>query len=465
MGTIEDELAATGVPMALPGDADWDEARRVWNAAVDRHPRAVMRCRDVDDVRSALAVVRRNGAPLAIRGGGHGFAGYATCDDGVVLDLAALRQLEPAELDAGDGAPVRVARLGPGLRWGEVTDTLAEHGLAAVGGHVSGVGVPGLLLGGGVGWLARRHGLACDNLVEATVVTADGEVVRAAADEHADLFWGLRGGGGNFGVVTSFTVRVHELSAVYAGLMLFPRAAVREVLAAVGRLNAEGGPDLGILAALVTAPPEPFVPEELQGRPCVLLGVLWIGPLEEGPERVAALRAAGPAVDLVAEGPFAVLQHLFDGFNGSVGFHMRSHLLGELSAEAIRTLIDETDDLPPGLSSVLLVPLGGAVAEVAVDATAFRGRLAAYNVEIAGAWAPGASPGDEGREAATAWAERCWRAMVPFAVGAEINHVVDEGPERVREAYGEETFARLAALKRRWDPENLFRLNENVPPA
>lgn len=452
--SLDDALAALAAPVVRPGDPSYDAVRGVWNAAVDRHPRAVVRCRSTEDVRAAVELARNHHQPLAVRGGGHGFAGHGTCDDGLVADLGEMT-------DVAIDPDTQCAHVGPGARWGVVADAAGAHGLAPVGGHVSGVGVSGLLLGGGIGWLDRVHGLACDNLLEARVVTADGRVLRAADDEHPDLFWGLRGGGGNLGVVTSLTLRLHPIATVYGGLLLFARDDAREVLATVRRLNADSE-ELHVMAGLATAPPAPFVPPDLQGKPAVLVGVCWTGDPDDGPAAVAQLRTvAEPVADLVGPLPFAELQHLFDDFNASIGFHLRAHLLADLPDDALAALVEETEDLPPGLSSVLLVPLGGAVARVARDATAFSHRRAAYNLEIAGAW----PPGEPEVTPYTDWAERCWRRLHPWAAGVEVNHVADEGPARVRAAYDDANWTRLSAVKAEWDPDNLFRLNQNVPPG
>ncbi|SED58006.1 FAD-binding oxidoreductase [Ruania alba] len=451
---LDDALAALSPPVVRPGDPEYDAARRVWNAAVDRYPRAVVRCRSVEDVREVVALARQHDVPLAVRGGGHSFAGHGTCHDGIVIDLGGMDQIE---IDP----QTPCARIGPGVRWGMVADAAAEHGLAPVGGHVSGVGVSGLLLGGGIGWLAREYGLACDNLLDSTVVTADGRVVRAAEDENPDLFWGLRGGGGNFGIATSVTIQLHPLPTVYGGMLVYPRDRVHDVLVTLRDLNASSE-QLSVMAALTTAPPAPFVPADLQGAPAVLVAICWTGDLTEGDSVIAPLRQiAEPAADLVGPMPFAELQHLFDGFNGSAGFHMRAHLLADLPDDAVATLVHETDDLPPGMSSVLILPLGGAVARVDPAATAFAHRDVAYNLEIAGAWPPGENDVGPYQQ----WAERCWDRLRPWASAVEVNHVADEGPDRVRTAYPETTWDRLATVKATWDPDNVFRLNQNVPPA
>lgn len=290
--SLAQALTALPAPVTRPDDPTYDEARRVWNVAVDRHPFAVVHCRSSQDVVDVLSLCQRYDVPLAVRGGGHSFAGHGTCDGGLVIDLGGLHEIavDPER---------RRARVGPGARWGAVADAGAEHGLAPVGGHVSGVGVSGLLLGGGIGWLDRVHGLACDNLIEATVVTADGRIVRAADDENPDLFWGLRGGGGNFGVVTSLTLQLHTLSAVYGGLLVFSRDRVHDLLATLRSLNA-ASEQLHAMAALATAPPAPFAPSELQGRPAVLVGICWVGDPADGESAVSPLReVAEPAAALL----------------------------------------------------------------------------------------------------------------------------------------------------------------------
>lgn len=443
-----------GGELIRPGDAGYDSARRVWNQVVDRHPAAIARCADVADVVAALRLARDNGLTVAVRGGGHSFPGYSTCDDGLVVDLGPMRELvvDPE---------ARTLTAGPGVTWADVADATGPHGLAAVGGHVSAVGLAGLTLGGGNGWLSRKYGLSCDNLVAADVVTASGEVVRASADKNPDLYWGLRGGGGNFGIVVRFVHRLHPVVTAYAGMAIHPADRAGEVLRALRDLNAAADDDTSIAGAILTGPPEPFVPEHLQGQPVVMLAACHLGPVEDGERALAPLRAFGPpAVELFGPTPWVALQHFFDASGTSTAFHMRSHLVRDLDDGLVDALVKHA--LPPTspLSAVIILPMGGAVAAVAPDATAFRHRDAGYCLEFGAAWLPPeADPATH-----QAWSDDLFDATAPWSLGAEVNHLAAEGPDRVRAAYGD-NFPRLQSLKRTWDPDNLFHLNQNIPPA
>lgn len=351
---LEDELQALDAEVVLPADPTYDEARQAWNLAVDKRPLAIVRPADAETVAATIKLVVGAGVPLAVRSGGHSYAGHSSVDAGVVLDL---QRIAAIEVDQAN----RHVNIGPGARWSDVTDALAGHGLAAVGGHVSGVGVAGLLLGGGIGWLARKVGLACDNLISAEVVTAAGEIVSASAEENPDLFWGLRGGGGNFGVVTRFTVQAHPIATVYGGMLVFTAERARDLLGLIRDLGAAADDDLNIMCALTAAPPAPFIPAEHHFKPAVLVGACFTGPAELGEAAFAPLRAFGCAIaDLLGPMPYAALAHLFDGFNAPDAFHMRSHLLGTLDDAGLDALISQTADMPPGHGAALLIPLGGA---------------------------------------------------------------------------------------------------------
>jgi FAD/FMN-containing dehydrogenase len=414
----------------------------VWNQAIDRRPAVIARCADTADVVAALRLARRQGLTVAVRGGGHSLPGHSTCDDGMVIDL---RRLDELHVDPQR----RTITAGPGLRWAEVADAAAVHGLAAAGGHVSNVGVAGLTLGGGNGLLA------------AEVVTAAGELVTASAEENPDLLWGLRGGGGNFGIVVRFTLRAHEVPPLFAGMVMHPAERAADVLRFLGEFNAVAPDEVSAAAAILTAPPEPFVPEQLRGRPAVMLAAAYVGPVEDGRRALTPLREFGPpAVEQFGPMPFVQLQHFFDASGVSTPFHMRSHLLGGLDGDAVDTLVEHAVPPTSPLSAVIILPMGGAIARVAPDATAFRHRDAGYCLELGAAWAGAdADPRPHRR-----WSNDLWEAMRPWSVGAEVNHLLDEGRARVREAYGD-NYPRLRELKRTWDPDNVFRLNQNIPPA
>jgi FAD/FMN-containing dehydrogenase len=438
----------------LPEDTDYEAARRVWNQVIDRRPAAVARCQTVDDVVSALAVARDTGLEVAVRGGGHSFPGFSTTDGGLVLDIGPMKQIV---VDAEQ----RTAKVGPGVRWGELTAATAQQGLAPVGGHVADVGVAGLTLGGGNGWLARVFGLACDNLVAADVLTASGEIVRASADENQDLYWGLRGGGGNLGIVLEFTLRLHPVGPLLAGMVMHRLDDAAEVLKLLAEYGQNAPDEVNVAPAILTAPPAPFVPEELHGSPVLALAVCYVGPIPNGERELAVVRGFGkPFADLVGPMSFEALQHFFDAHGAPTPYHMRSHLGGPITEELIQAVIDFGGRPTSPANAVLLLPMGGAAGAVAADATAFRHRDASYCMEIAAAW----SADDENPQRHIDWADQLWAATRPWAVGVEVNHLADEGPEGVRRAYGD-NYDRLAELKRTWDPENVFRLNQNVPPA
>lgn len=438
----------------LPQDAGYESARRVWNQVIDRRPAAIARCRTRDDAVSALAVARDTGLEVAVRGGGHGFPGFSTTDGGLVLDLGPMKQVVV-------DAERRTAKVGPGVRWGELTAASAPYGLAPVGGHVADVGVAGLTLGGGNGWFARVFGLACDNLVAADVLTASGKIVRASAEENQDLYWGLRGGGGNLGIVLEFTLRLHPVGRLLGGLVLYRLEDAAEVLRFIARYGPSAPDEVNVAPAILAAPPAPFVPAELRGKPVLALAACYVGAVSDGERELAAVRGFGaPFADLVEPTSFETLQHLFDAQGVSTPYHMRSHLGGPITEELIEAVVDSGAGISSPESGVLLLPMGGAVAGVAADATAFRHREASYCLEIGAAW----SADDEDPRRHIDWADRLWAITRSWATGVEVNHLADEGAEGVRRAYGG-NYDRLAEIKRAWDPDNLFRLNQNVPPA
>lgn len=450
-----DSLRETGPfqgELVRPGDPGYEDARKVWNLAIDRHPAGVARCHTTEDVVAALEFAQRENLTVAVRGGGHSFPGFSTTDGGLVLDLSPMQRVV---VDAAN----RIATVQPGVRWGGLTEATATHGLVAVGGHVADVGVIGLLLGGGNGWLVRSFGLACDNLVSAEVVTADGQVVPANAEENPDLFWGLRGGGGNFGIVTQATLRLHPLTDLLGGMLMYRLEDAAEVLRFIATFDAPT--DLNVAPAILSAPDAPFVPEDLRGKPVLAVAACYVGAIADGEQALAPLRAlTTPVADLIQPTSFRDLQHFFDPQGISTPYHMRSHIGGPITDDLIAAMIDFGSRLTSPANLTLLLPMGGAAATVAPDATAFRHRDGSYVMEIAAAW----QPDDPAPDTHRAWADGLWAAARPWATGVEVNHLADEGPDRVRAAYGE-NFPRLAELKRKWDPRNVFHLNQNIPPA
>jgi FAD/FMN-containing dehydrogenase len=444
--------------LIAPGDGAYDEARAVWNGAIDRRPALIARCAGAPDVAAALRHARDRDLVVAVRGGGHGVGGHAVCDDGIVIDLSAMRAIAVDPV-------ARTARAQGGVLWGELDAATQEHGLATVGGIVTHTGIAGLTLGGGIGWLMRRHGATVDNLLAAEVVTADGELLRASAGEHAELFWGLRGGGGNFGVVTAFEYRLHAVGpTVLAGPIYYALEDAPAALRFYRDLAAEAPDELTTILNLRRAPPLDFLPAELHGRHVLTVAVCWAGAIEEGERALAPLRAFGrPLVDAVAPRPYVELQQLF---NPAVphGWHYywKSCELPPLSDGAIDTLVEHAARIVSPRSYIIVFQLGGAIARVGEHDTAYGQRDAAHNVNINAV----CLDGDPAREEHADWTRDCFAALEPFSTGrAYVNFLGDEGQARVRAAYGEERYARLVALKRTHDPDNVFRLNQNIDPG
>ena len=443
--------------LLAPGDERYDEARKIWNGAIDRRPALIARCSGVGDVVAALRHARERDLPVAVRGGGHGVAGLAVCDDGMVVDLSPMRSVAVDPV-------ARTARAQGGALWGDVDAATQRHGLATVGGIVTHTGIAGLTLGGGIGWLMRRCGATVDNFLGAELVTAAGEVLRVDDASHPELMWGLRGGGGNFGVVTAFDYRLHEVGpTVLAGPIYYALEDAPEVLRFYRDWIVDAPDELTTIVQLRKAPPADFLPVELHGRPVVAVIVCCSGAIERGEELLAPLRSFGsPLVDAVAPRPYVELQGLF---NASVphGWHYywKSWELPPLRDEAIDCLVEQAARISSPRSYIIVFQLGGAVARVDEQATAYPQRDAAHNVNINAAWLPD----DPEPERHVEWARACFAALEPFAEGrAYVNFLGDEGSDRVRAAYGEEKYARLVALKRAHDPENVFALNQNIAP-
>ncbi|WP_037649971.1 FAD-binding oxidoreductase [Streptomyces flavidovirens] len=441
-----------------PGDEVYDEARRVWNGAVDRHPGVIAQCTGAADVLAALRCAREAGLLVAVRGGGHNVAGTAVCDDGLVIDLSPMRALH---VDPGR----RTARVEGGALWGDVDQVTQGFGLATPGGIVSHTGVAGLTLGGGIGWLMRKHGLTADNLTAADVVTADGQLRRASDEDDPDLLWALRGGGGNYGVVTSFTFRLHPVGPqVLAGPVLWPMEDTADVLRHYRDVVAGSAPpELTTIVNLRKAPPLPAIPAELHKRPVCAVQACWAGDLDAGERALRALRSYGrPLLDLVAPRPYTAWQSMF---NSAVphGWHYywKSTNLARLEDAAIDVLAEHSLRVASPRSYTLLFHLGGAIADIGEDDTAYAHRRAAHNLNINGVWQPGEPIGDQER----AWTRDFFTAIEPHRSGAYVNFLGEEGADRVRQAYGERTYTRLRQLKARYDPENVFRFNQNIPPA
>jgi FAD/FMN-containing dehydrogenase len=446
--------------LLLPTSPGYDNARRIWNGAIDRRPACIARCTGVADVVAAVRFARERDLEIAVRGGGHNVAGTAVCDDGIVIDLSAMRavSVDPAG---------RTAWVQGGALWGDVDHETQAHGLATTGGIVGHTGVAGLTLGGGIGFLMRKHGLAVDNLLAADVVTADGGIVRASADEHADLFWALRGGGGNFGVVTSFRFSLHPVGpTVIAGPVFWAADDTSDVLHFYRDFAAEAPDELGSVVRLGTVPPLPVIPEELHRRPSIAIACCYAGGVEDGERAVRALRRFGsPLVDLLAPSPYTAFQGgLDDVVPHGWHYYWKATSLPGLSDDAIAVIADHAYAAGSPRSYAAIFHMGGAVARVPHDATAYAGRDVAHNIVIDAVWLPEES----GRHAAAekAWARRFLQALQPHSAGGVYVNFLDSDDDssRVREAYGEQTYRRLAEVKATYDPDNAFRHNKNIRP-
>jgi FAD binding domain/Berberine and berberine like len=439
-----------------PDDAGYDEARKVYNGMIDKRPGVIARCADVDDVARAVAFAREHDLLLAVRGGGHNGAGLGTCDGGVVIDLSELNdvQVDPA---------ARTVRVGGGATWGEVDRATNEHGLATPSGIISTTGVGGLTLGGGLGHLSRRFGLSIDNLLEAELVLANGERVRASADEHPDLYWAIRGGGGNFGVVTSFLFRLHEVGTIFGGPTFWAVEQAEEVLSAYREFIPAAPRELNGFFAFHTVPPGPPFPEEIHLRK--VCGVVWcyVGAEED------AVKAMAPLLDAVPEPlmhgvhpmPHATLQSAFDAlYPAGDQWYWRADFVNEIPDEAVRIHARFGADMPTLKSTMHLYPIDGAVHDVGSSDTAWSYREAKWGAVFAGV-----DPDPANVDAIRSWSVDYFEALHPYSAGgAYVNMMMDEGQERVRASY-RDNYDRLAGVKALYDPGNLFRVNQNIQPA
>jgi FAD binding domain/Berberine and berberine like len=438
-----------------PGDPSYDEQRKVWNGSIDRSPAAIARCATAQEVVDAVELARESGLPTAVSAGGHSFPGLSTCDEGLVIDLSKMKRIEvdPEE---------RTARVEAGVLLGELDAATQAHGLAVPAGIVTHTGVAGLTLGGGIGWLHRKYGLTIDQLISATTVTAGGEVVRASEAENAELFWGLRGGGGNFGVVTEFEFRLNPLGpTVLAGPIFWLIESSPEVLRFYRDWIAEAPNDLMTIVIHRKAPPLDFVPPELQGRLIVGVVCCWAGDPEEGEKVIRPLREFGsPVLDLCEPKPFVEHQAMFDpSFPHGRWYYMRSCDVAELTDDVIDITVEHSMRIRSPLTSFPIWQLGGAIRNVGIDETAFNGRGAGHTFNITTV-----TEDEQGFAEEREWARGFWSALAPFHEGVYVNFLMEEGQDRVCQAYGPAKYDRLRALKREYDPDNLFRLNQNIPP-
>ncbi len=438
------------------GEDGYDGVRAVWNGAIDRRPAAIARCIGSSDVVAAVGYARERGMTVSIRGGGHSIAGLALVDDGLAIDLSLMRgvRTDPSS---------RTVRVQGGALIGDVDNDTQLHGLAVPSGIVTHTGAGGLTLGGGIGWLMRKHGLSIDNLLSADVVTADGAVLRANRNENADLLWGIRGGGGNFGVVTSFEFNAVPIGpTVLAGPIYWALEDGNDVLRFYRDFIEDSPFEYGSIVNLRRAPAVPFLPAELHGRLVVGIANCWIGDLDEGERFLEPLRRFGsPLIDLVTRKQWLAHQSMFD-VTVPHGWHYywKSTELPPLEDDLIDVIVSNSLKITSPLSYTVIFQLGGAVARVPENDTAYSHRNAAHNININGVW----QPGDEAAAEHTQWARRFLDELGPHQSGVYVNFLMEEGHDRVRAAYGEEKYRQLVELKTTYDPDNFFHINQNIAP-
>ena len=457
--TILDFKTALEGDVLQPKDAGYDAARAVWNGAIDRRPAVIARCVSAADVARAIGFARTHGLEVAVRGGGHNYAGFAVCEGGLMLDLSRMNRVTV-------DPEARRAVCGGGATWADVDAATQAHGLATVGGFVSHTGIGGLTLGGGIGWLSRKAGLSADNLLAAEVVTADGQILRVSPEAHADLYWALRGGGGNFGVVTAFEFRLHPVGpTVHLGLFFWGVDRGREALRFSRDVVATLPADMGVLIAGMSAPPAPFVPEAYHHAPGFGLLVVGFGTAEEHAEVAARIRAALPPLfELVTPIPYSALQQMFDeGLAWGQHAYEKALYLDDLTDAAVDVLVEHFPRRGSPLSLAAVFVLDGAYAAVGPEDTAFSGdRRARILVNVTGNCA-----GAAGYESERAWVRTFWEALRPLARtgGSYVNYMTEYEEDRVRASYGAAKYDRLARIKAAYDPGNVFHLNQNIKPA
>jgi FAD/FMN-containing dehydrogenase len=454
-GAVDELQTSFRGELVRPDDVGYDTHRKVWNGSIDRHPALVARCTGVADIRAALRLARSQDLLVAVRGGGHSFPGLSVCDDGMLIDLGPMKgiRVDPE---------ARTARVQAGVLLGELDRETQEFGLAVPSGIVTHTGVAGLTLGGGLGWVMRKHGLTIDQLLSVDVITAEGELVRASEDQNADLFWGVRGGGGNFGIVTEFEFRLNPVGPyVMAGPVFWPMEDARELLRFYRGWIADCPDELMTIAVQRRAPALPIVPPDLVGKHVVAIAACYAGPVEEGERVLRPLKEFGsPVLDLCRPKPFVEHQKMFDpSFPHGWSYYVRSCDVAALNDDVIDIVVEHGRRITSPITSIGLWQMGGAVGRVDDGATAFNGRQAGFTFNI-----NGNSKTADGFDAEREWARNYWSALAPHHTSVYVNFLMEEGEERVRQAYGAAKYDRLKALKRKYDPTNFFTLNQNIKP-
>jgi hypothetical protein len=448
--------AAFGGAIVRPADPTYEDHRRVWNGSIDRRPALIARCTGVADVIAAVAFGRRTGLPVAVRGGGHSFPGLSTCDGGIVIDLSPMKgiRVDPE---------ARTARAQAGVLLGELDRETQAFGLAVPAGIVTTTGLAGLTLGGGIGWLMRKYGLTIDQLLSVDLITADGSFVKASAKENPDLFWGVRGAGGNFGIVTEFEFRLNPVGPmVLAGPIFWPMEASPDVLRFYREWIKDVPDELTTIVVHRYAPPLPVIPPELHGVPIVAVICCYAGPVEEGEQVVRPMKEFGsPLLDLCVPKPFVAHQAMFDpSFPRGWWYYFRAADLAELTNDAIDIIASNALKMKSKLNAFPIFQLGGAISRVGEDESAFNGRTAGHTINI-----NATNASSEGFDDERQWSRNFWSELEPHHTSVYVNFLMDEGEDRIRQAYGSARYDRLKQLKRTYDPDNFFRINQNIPPS
>lgn len=439
----------------LPGDSNYDEVRAIWNAMIDRRPALIVQCTQADDVAHAIAFARENQLEISIRGAGHNIAGNSVCDGGLMIDFSEMRNVR---IDAA----TKRAHVDPGATLADFDAAAQKHGLATPVGINSTTGISGLTLGGGFGWLTRKHGMTIDNLVAADLITADGKKINTNRDEHSDLFWAIRGGGGNFGVVTRYEFQLHPLGPeILAGLLVFRFEQARQILTQYREFVASAPEELNVWVVLRKAPPLPFLPEKVHGKEVMVLAVFYTGDAAEGDKLIEPLRSFGELHgEHIGVQPYVEWQKAFDPLlTPGARNYWKSHNLTQLSDGLLNTLIEYAGNLPTPQCEVFLGLVAGAANRVPADAMAYGHRNARFVLNVHGRWDEAADD-----QKVIAWARALFHAAAPYAsAGAYINFMTEDEGERVAAAYGD-NYARLGQIKRQYDPDNVFHLNQNIKP-